>query len=47
MAVPGSCLHRIRASMHIIAPSFGLMKYKSLYFTPSGSLCGPNLLHAD
>jgi hypothetical protein len=27
MAVPGSCLHRIRASMHIIAQGFGLMKY--------------------
>jgi hypothetical protein len=23
MAVPGSCLHRIRASMHIIAQGFG------------------------
>ena len=27
MAVLGSCLHRIRASMHIIAQGFGVMKY--------------------
>jgi len=43
----GSCLQHIRASMHIIGLGFELMKYKFLYFTPSGSLCGPNLLHAD
>ena len=26
MAVPGSCLHRIRASMHIIAQGFGFTR---------------------
>ena len=26
MAVLGSCLHRIRASMHIIAPGFGFTR---------------------
>jgi len=27
MGVLGPCLHRIRASMHIIGQGFGVMKY--------------------
>lgn len=35
MTVLGSCLHRIRASMHIITQGFGLMKYVRV-FPPFG-----------